>query len=62
MRTRMSVAQIPDLTEAVHKLRIEGATLEAREIFDMAGVLDRAADAKSILGAVAGRVKSLTYS
>ncbi len=43
----------------MHKLRIEGATLEAREIFDMAGLLDRAADAKSILNAVAGRFPRL---
>jgi len=56
---RLDFTSIPDLTEAVHKLRIEGATLEAREIFDMAGLLDRAADAKSILNAVAGRFPRL---
>ena len=28
----------PDLTEAVHKLRIEGASLEGKEIFDLFGV------------------------
>ncbi len=46
---------MPDLTATVHKLRIEGASLEPREIFDLIALLDRAADAKSILNAVAER-------
>ena len=41
---RIEFSGIPDLTEAVHKLRIEGASLEAKEIFDLFAVLDRAAD------------------
>jgi DNA mismatch repair protein MutS2 len=52
---RIDFAGIPDLTEAIHKLRIEGASLEGKEIFDLFMVLDRAADAKSILNAVAER-------
>ena len=56
---RIDFAGFPDLTEAVHKLRIEGASLEAKEIFDLFGVLDRAADAKSILNAVAERFPRL---
>ena len=52
---RIEFSGIPDLTEAVHKLRIEGASLEAKEIFDLFAVLDRAADAKSVLHAVAER-------
>ena len=42
-----------------NKLRIEGATLEPKEIFDLFAVLDRAADAKSILNAVAERFPRL---
>ena len=44
---------------AVHKLRIEGASLEAKEIFDVFAMLDRAADAKSVLNAVAERFPRL---
>lgn len=52
---RINFSDIPDLTEAVHKLHIEGASLEPREIFDVLGLLDRAADAKSVLTAAAER-------
>src|ERR1035437_5085026 len=56
---RIEFGSFPDLTEAVHKLRIEGASLEGKEIFDLFGVLDRAADAKSVLNAVAERFPRL---
>jgi DNA mismatch repair protein MutS2 len=56
---RIEFGGFPDLTEAVHKLRIEGASLEGKEISDLYGVLDRAADAKSILNAVAERFPRL---
>jgi DNA mismatch repair protein MutS2 len=56
---RIDFSGIPDLTEAVHKLHIEGASLEAKEIFDLFGLLDRAADAKSVLNAVAERFPRL---
>ena len=56
---RIEFSGIPDLNEAVHKLRIEGASLDAKEIFDLFAVLDRAADAKSMLNAVAGRFPRL---
>ena len=56
---RLDFGGFPDLTEAVHKLRIEGASLEGKEIFDLFGVLDRAADAKSVLNAVAERFPRL---
>src|SRR3984885_12078794 len=56
---RIEFGGIPDLTQAVHKLRIEGASLEGKEIFDLFGVLDRAADAKSVLNAVAERFPRL---
>jgi DNA mismatch repair protein MutS2 len=56
---RIEFGGFPDLTEAVHKLRIEGASLEGKEIFDLFHVLDRAADAKSVLNAVAERFPRL---
>jgi DNA mismatch repair protein MutS2 len=56
---RIEFGGFPDLTEAVHKLRIEGASLEGKKIFDLFGVLDRAADAKSMLNAVAERFPRL---
>jgi len=56
---RIDFAGFPDLGEAVHKLRIEGASLEGKEIFDLFAVLDRAADAKSVLNAVAERFPRL---
>src|SRR3984957_1534285 len=56
---RIEFGGIPDLTEAVHKLRIEGASLEGKEILDLFRVLDRAADAKSVLNAVAERFPRL---
>lgn len=52
---RIDFSGLPDLTTTVHKLRIEGATLEARELFDVILLLDRAADAKSNLSAAAER-------
>ncbi|HVN05859.1 MAG TPA: hypothetical protein VMT86_15665, partial [Bryobacteraceae bacterium] len=56
---RIDFGGFPDLARAVHKLRIEGASLEGKEIFDLFGVLDRAADAKSVLNAVAERFPRL---
>jgi DNA mismatch repair protein MutS2 len=56
---RIEFGGFPDLTEAVHKLRIEGASLDGREIYDLFHVLDRAADAKSVLNAVAERFPRL---
>jgi DNA mismatch repair protein MutS2 len=56
---RIEFGGFPDLTEAVHKLRIEGASLDGKEIFDLFHVLDRAADAKSVLNAVAERFPRL---
>jgi DNA mismatch repair protein MutS2 len=56
---RIDFSSIPDLTQAVHKLRIEGASLEPQEIFETLSLLDRAADAKSILAASAERFPRL---
>ena len=43
----------------MHKLRIEGATLDPKEISDVLGFLDRAADARSILQSVTERFPRL---
>ena len=56
---RIDFAGLPDLDAAVHKLHIEGASLEPREIFDLFLLLDRSADAKSVLTAAAERFPRL---
>ena len=56
---RVDFSGLPDLEAAVHKLRIEGAGLEPKEIFDVLLLLDRAADAKSVLTAAAQRFPRL---
>src|SRR5579872_1987897 len=56
---RINFASIPDLTATVYKLRIEGATLEPKEISDVLVFLDRAADARSILNSVTERFPRL---
>lgn len=56
---RIDFTSLPDLGATIHKLRIEGASLEPREILDVFVLLDRAADAKSILTAVAERFPRL---
>jgi DNA mismatch repair protein MutS2 len=52
---RLDFGGLPDTEPAVHKLRIEGASLEPREIFGVFALLDRAADAKSLLAAASPR-------
>src|SRR5271166_3487952 len=56
---RIDFGGLPDIEAAVHKLHIEGASLEPREIFDLFSLLDRAADAKSLLTAAAERFPRL---
>jgi DNA mismatch repair protein MutS2 len=56
---RIDFGGLPDVEAAVHKLRIEGAGLEPKEIFDLFALLDRAADAKSVLAAAAERFPRL---
>ena len=56
---RLDFSGISDLRVAAQKLRIEGASLEPKEIFELIALLDRAADMKSILSAVAGRFPRL---
>jgi len=52
---RIDFGGLPDVEEAVHKLRIEGAALEPKEIFEVFTLLEGAADAKSVLRAAAER-------
>jgi DNA mismatch repair protein MutS2 len=56
---RIDFSGLPDLAAAVNKLRIEGASLDPKEIFDVFLLLDRAADAKSVLTAAAERFPKL---
>ncbi len=56
---RIDFGSLPDVESAVHKLRIEGASLDPREIFDVFALLDTAADAKSVLTAAAERFPRL---
>jgi DNA mismatch repair protein MutS2 len=52
---RVNLNGLPNVTVAAQKLRIEGAALDPREIFDLIAFLDRAADAKSSLTAATER-------
>ena len=52
---RIQLSGLPDVSLALEKLRIEGATLEPSEIFGLIQLLDRAADAKSSLSAASER-------
>jgi DNA mismatch repair protein MutS2 len=56
---RVDFGGLPDVEASVHKLHIEGASLEPKEIFDLFLLLDRAADAKSVLTAAAERFPRL---
>ena len=56
---RIDFSGLPDVEEAVHKLHIEGASLEPREISGVITLLDRGADAKSLLLAAAERFPRL---
>ncbi len=56
---RIDFGGLPDVEISVQKLRIEGACLEPKEIFDLFALLDRAADVKSLLAAAAERFPRL---
>ena len=56
---RVDFNGLPDTETIIHKLRIEGAGLEPKEIFAIFSLLDRAADAKSLLTAVIERFPRL---
>jgi DNA mismatch repair protein MutS2 len=46
---RVRFDSLPDVTTASQKLRIEGAVLDGKEIYDLSVLLDRAAEARSLL-------------
>jgi DNA mismatch repair protein MutS2 len=56
---RLDFGGLPELSTTVERLRIEGAGLEAQELFDVISLLERASDAKSILYTVADRFPRL---
>jgi DNA mismatch repair protein MutS2 len=56
---RISFADIADPAEAVARLRIEGATLEALEIYELTRLLDLAAEARGVLVAAGQRFPRL---
>jgi len=56
---RLRFSGLTDPSEALGKLRIEGAALEAKEIFALTGLLDRAADIRAVLVAVGPRFPKL---
>jgi DNA mismatch repair protein MutS2 len=56
---RLDFGGLPELTTTIQRLRIEGAGLEAQELFDVISLLERAADAKAILHTVADRFPRL---
>ena len=57
---RIDFGGLPDVEPAVHKLHIEGASLEPREIHELFLLLDRSADAKSVITAAAERFPLLS--
>ena len=56
---RLDFGGLPDLSTTIQKLRIEGAGLDAQELFDVISLLERAVDAKAILHTVADRFPRL---
>jgi DNA mismatch repair protein MutS2 len=56
---RLRFSSLPDPAESMRKLRIEGAALEPKEIFQLSELLDRASDIRSVLLAVAERFPKL---
>lgn len=56
---RIDFGGLPDLDTPIHKLRIEGASLDPKEVIDVLLLLDRAADAKSVLSAASERFTRL---
>jgi DNA mismatch repair protein MutS2 len=56
---RIRFDSLPAPVEAIHKLHMEGAVLEPKEILEITQMLDRAGDARSLLTAVAGRFPKL---
>lgn len=56
---RIRFDTLPDAGEAVGRLRIEGASLDGRQIYELTEVLDRAADVRMVLEAGRARFPRL---
>jgi DNA mismatch repair protein MutS2 len=56
---RLRFGGLPDCRSAVQKIRIEGASLDGTEIFELAALLDRASDIRSNLLAAADHFPKL---
>jgi DNA mismatch repair protein MutS2 len=56
---RLDFGGLPELSTTIEKLRIEGAGLDAQELFDVVSLLERATDAKAILNTVSDRFPRL---
>ncbi len=56
---RLRFDSVPDPAEALAKLRMEGATLDAKEVLELTELLDAAANARLLLTSVAGRFPRL---
>lgn len=56
---RLRFGSLPEPGDSVRKLHIEGSSLEAKEILALTELLDRAADIRSVLLAVADRFPKL---
>jgi DNA mismatch repair protein MutS2 len=56
---RLRFSSLPEAGDSVHKLHIEGASLEGKEILALTELLDRAADMRSVLLAVVDRFPKL---
>ena len=57
---RINFADIADPASAVARLRIEGATLEAQEIYELTRLLDLAAEARGVLVSAGQRFPRLS--
>ncbi len=57
---RLRFDSIPDIEKAVALLRIEGAGLDARQIFDLTSTLEQAGDMRAVLATVAERYPRLS--
>ena len=56
---RLRFDALPDIEKAVALLRIEGAGLEAKQIFDLTSTLEQAGEIRAILSAAASRYPRL---
>ena len=56
---RLRFSSLPDTGDSIHKLHIEGASLEGTEILALTELLDRASDIRSVLLAVVDRFPKL---